>query len=53
MVKWWSIVVLRWNILPYIANSFALLLMLQGLLLVLEYLCHINVSEALEGSLVC
>lgn len=52
-MKWCSIVVLRGNIVLYIANNFALLLTLQGLLLVLEYLCHINVSEASEGSLVC
>lgn len=34
----------------YIANNFALLLTLQGLLLVLEYLCHINVREASEDT---
>lgn len=43
MVKRCSILVLRGNIVLYIAiyNNFALLLTLQGLLLVLEYLCQL------------
>lgn len=48
MVRWCSVAVLRGNIVLYIANNFALLLTLRGLLLVLEYLCHINVNEASE-----